>query len=76
MIPQRTVVNESYGNGLKHRVTACRRRLRGNRVAQRPEGISQTDSLTAELAEPMPPSGELDRESELLQFVAEEVGIR
>ncbi|MDQ1707464.1 MAG: hypothetical protein QOJ88_675 [Pyrinomonadaceae bacterium] len=75
MIPQRTLVNESYGNGLKHRVTACRRRLRGNRVARRPEGISQTDGLTAELAEPMPPSGDLGRESEVLEFVAEEVGI-
>jgi hypothetical protein len=35
MIPQRIPGSEICGNGLKDRVTACRKRLRVNRVAQR-----------------------------------------
>ena len=51
MIPQRLPVSEICGNGLKDRVTACRKRLRVNRVTQRSQGnngagesISETTS--------------------------------
>jgi hypothetical protein len=32
MIPHRIPSNEIFGNGLRERVTACRRRLRVNRI--------------------------------------------
>jgi hypothetical protein len=35
MIPQRMLSSEICGNGLKNRVTACRKRLRLKRVTQR-----------------------------------------
>ena len=35
MIPQRMLSNELAGSGLRNRVTACRKRLRENRVMLR-----------------------------------------
>lgn len=35
MIPQRTLGGELFGNGLKARVTACRKRIRRGRVARK-----------------------------------------
>ena len=32
MIPHRIPSNEIFGNGLRERVTACRKRLRANRI--------------------------------------------
>ena len=36
MIPQRRLSNDFAGSELRERVTACRRRLRSNRSAQKP----------------------------------------
>ena len=36
MIPQRRLNNDFAGSELRERVTACRRRLRSNRSAQKP----------------------------------------
>jgi len=35
MIPQRMFVSEPFENELRERISACRKRLRENRVAQR-----------------------------------------
>jgi hypothetical protein len=35
MIPQRNLRNESAGSEIRERVTACRKRLRSNRYAQK-----------------------------------------
>jgi len=48
MIPQRLPVSEICGNGLKDRVTACRKRLRVNRVAQRSHGNNGAGELISE----------------------------
>jgi len=45
MIPHRMLSNESCGNGLKGRVTACRKRLRVNRVAHRGQAINESEGL-------------------------------
>ena len=45
MIPQRMLSSEICGNGLKNRVTACRKRLRLKRVTQR----SYVNNHSAEL---------------------------
>jgi len=51
MIALRTLSSEIGGNGLKGRVTACRKRLRVNRVTQR----AQVNKDVGELfAEPIP----------------------
>jgi hypothetical protein len=48
MIPQRLPGSEICGNGLKDRVTACRKRLRVNRVAQRSHGNNGAEELIPE----------------------------
>ena|SRR5437762_2913084 len=45
MIPHRMLSNESCGNGLKGRVTACRKRLRVNRVAQKIQANDEPKEL-------------------------------
>jgi hypothetical protein len=45
MIPHRMLSSEIFGNGLKDRVTACRKRLRVNRVAQRVQGNNEPEGL-------------------------------
>jgi hypothetical protein len=45
MIPQRLPGSEICGNGLKDRVTACRKRLRVNRVAQRSHSNNGAEEL-------------------------------
>lgn len=48
MIPHRTLGSEICGNGLKGRVTACRKRLRINRAAKRTQVDTDTEELFAE----------------------------
>jgi hypothetical protein len=48
MIPQRRVSNENCGNGFKGRVTACRKRLRVNRRAQRVQVNNAAEELAPE----------------------------
>ena len=48
MISHRLLSTEVYGNGLRGRVTACRKRLRVNRVAQRTQGSHESGALFAE----------------------------
>ena len=48
MISHRLLSIEVYGNGLRGRVTACRKRLRVNRVAQRAQVNSESGALFAE----------------------------
>ena len=50
MIPHRVLTSEICGNGLKGRVTACRRRLRVNRAAQRSQVNNDAEELFPETA--------------------------
>ena len=50
MISHRLLTSEVYGNGLRGRVTACRKRLRVHRVAQRAQVNNESDALFAETA--------------------------
>lgn len=54
MIPQRLPGSEICGNGLKERVTACRKRLRVNRVAQRSHGNNGAEELTSNTTSSVP----------------------
>jgi hypothetical protein len=45
MIPQRVLTAPIFGNGLRERVTACRRRLRVKRVAHKANGGAQREEL-------------------------------
>ena len=52
MIPHRMLSNEVYGTGLKDRVTACRKRLRVNRILRthadnQPEELFQETTVAA-----------------------------
>jgi len=48
MILHRMLSSEVCGNGLKGRVTACRKRLRVNRVAQRAQVNNDAEELFPE----------------------------
>jgi len=48
MISHRLLSSEVYGNGLRGRVTACRKRLRVNRVAQRAQVNHESGALFAQ----------------------------
>ena len=54
MIPQRLPGSEICGNGLKERVTACRKRLRVNRVAQRSYGNNAAEELIPKTTSSVP----------------------
>jgi hypothetical protein len=45
MIPHRMLSNEISGNGLKERVTACRKRVRENRVKNHATSAAGDSSL-------------------------------
>ena len=48
MIPQRMLSNEISGSGLKNRVTACRKRLRENRVMLKAHATTVVEELFPE----------------------------
>ena len=52
MIPHRVLRNEISGIGLRERVTACRKRLRGSRGAQRTHDLNEVCELFAETEGP------------------------
>jgi hypothetical protein len=75
MIPHRMLSREIYGNGLKDRVTACRKRLRVSRTRHKPLVHDEDEEL-------FPESGLFScessdrRDSEALMLAEEhEVGI-
>jgi hypothetical protein len=78
MIPRRIPVSETCGNGLKDRVTACRKRLRVNRVAQRTSspsevGLREQPLPVSHCYELAPAALAFDREG--FQLIEQEVGI-
>jgi hypothetical protein len=76
MIPQRMLSNEICGNGLKDRVTACRKRLRVNRTRHKPLAHDEDADLFPETAALFPFEGSDPREGEaLLSGRQHEVGI-
>ncbi len=48
MIPHRMLSSEICGNGLKSRVTACRKRLRVNRTTHKPLVNNDSEELFSE----------------------------
>ena len=88
MISHRLLSSEIYGNGLRGRVTACRKRLRVNRVAQRAQVNNESATLFAETVPAsrfraasvvrmncaLPIAGAEPVESETLLSLGEEVG--
>ncbi len=64
MIPQRTANTELFGNGLKSRVTACRKRLRTHRVTEKPSACRELDeALEAADDAPFPADSPAVRQS-------------
>ena len=84
MIPHRMLTSEICGNGLKDRVTACRRRLRVNRAAQRSQVNNDAEELFPETAMPTsvvrmncvsPFAGAEAGDSEVMLVSEQEIGI-
>ncbi len=48
MIPHRMLSNEISGNGLRERVTACRKRLRVSRVTTKTHALNESCELLGE----------------------------
>ncbi|MEP6568462.1 MAG: hypothetical protein ABJC10_01710 [Acidobacteriota bacterium] len=77
MIPQRMFVNRISVNGLRERVTACRKRLRDSRVMLKAhagapvvEPFTETRTNCSPFAE-----SELEEAGALLELETQEVGI-
>jgi hypothetical protein len=49
MIPPRPLKGVSFGNGVRYRVSACRKRLRSSRTNQRTHAHLQHDEQSAEI---------------------------
>ena len=77
MIPHRMLSNEISGSGIKTRVTACRKRLRENRVMLKAQATTVIEELFPEgrINCSLREAGEPD-DGMLLQIEEPEVGIR
>lgn len=77
MIPHRMLSNELSGSGLRGRVTACRKRLRENRVMLKAHAASGVEELFPEATINCSPlaDGELKEVGALPQIEEQEVGI-
>jgi hypothetical protein len=53
MIPQRMLGNEFSNSGVRNRVTACRKRLRENRVMVKAHAVADIEELFSEDAASM-----------------------
>jgi hypothetical protein len=49
MIPSRSLNGENFGNGVRYRVSACRRRLRVSRTIHRTISNIETDGQAREI---------------------------
>ncbi|HEV7743678.1 MAG TPA: hypothetical protein VGO56_01660 [Pyrinomonadaceae bacterium] len=74
MIPQRLLSNEVAANGLRERVTACRKRLRENRVMLKTHAAAAAEELFPEARMHSSPATDVESEV-LLQIEEQEVGI-
>ena len=77
MIPHRMLSNEITGSGLRQRVSACRKRLRENRVMLKSHATTVVEELFPEARMNCSPldGGERKDNVELLRIEAQEVGI-
>ena len=77
MIPHRTLSNELAGSGLRDRVTACRKRLRENRVMLKTQAAAAVEELFPEARLNCSPGKDVERleAGALLQIEEQEVGI-
>jgi hypothetical protein len=63
MIPHRLPNNAIFGNDLKLRVTACRKRLRSNRNLQRVQFANDSEAFSSESVTSFPDACSVVRES-------------
>ena len=77
MIPHRMLSNEFSGSGLRNRVTACRKRLRENRVTSRAHASATVGEFFPEARMKCSPfeDGELKETGGSLPIEEQEVGI-
>lgn len=75
MIPHRLLSNEIAGSGLRDRVTACRKRLRENRVMLKTHASTAVEELFPEARVNCSPAKDFERSEALLQIEEQEVGI-
>jgi hypothetical protein len=75
MIPQRMLSSEICGNGLKDRVTACRKRLRVNRTRPQLLVDDEADDLFPETTALFPLEVSDRRDGEASLLAEQEVGI-
>lgn len=77
MIPHRMLSNELTGSGLKDRVTACRKRLRENRVMLKTHAAAAVEELFPEARLNCSPAKDVERldAGTVLQIEEQEVGI-
>jgi hypothetical protein len=76
MIPHRMLSREIYGNGLKDRVTACRKRLRVSRTRHKPLVHDEDEELFPETSGLFSCESSDRRDSEASMLAEEhEVGI-
>lgn len=77
MIPHRMLSNEIAGSGLRDRVTACRKRLRENRVMFKTHAATAMEELFPEARVNCSSTKDVERSeaAALLQIEEQEVGI-
>ena len=77
MIPHRMLNNDLSGSGLRDRVTACRKRLRENRVMFKAQASTAVEEFFPELRIECSPfeGGEVEETGASLRIEGQEVGI-
>lgn len=75
MIPHRMLRNEISASGLRERVAACRKRLRGSRETQRTLALNEGCELFAEAESATAASRSDFKEVEMMSLDEQEVGI-
>jgi hypothetical protein len=58
MIPTRPLKGVSFGNGVRYRVSACRKRLRSSRTNQRTHIHIQPEEQSVEIESHLTPGGD------------------
>ena len=61
MVPRSIYNGDSFGNGMRYRVTACRKRLRSSRAIHRTHAHIQQDEQASEIEIRPTPGGETTR---------------
>ncbi len=57
MIPHKRIENDIFANGLRERVTACRKRLRNKRITREPRVYAEPEEAFSETIKESDPHG-------------------